>query len=410
MIREEEPTLHRMIPYTDLRRKWRTLPAKSGDREAYITHYLQSKGTESSRYFIKQAFEYLGEMGVEPKEIRKIRQIAWDVPFAPPVRPLFNFIDLFCGIGGFRMAFQTLGGRCVFSSDIDLYAKKTYEFNFGEVPFGDICDVDEKNVPNHDILLAGFPCQAFSIAGRRAGFEDVRGILFFEVARIIKEKKPKAVVLENVKGLLSHNKGKTIETILKTLRNELDYFVPEPQVLNARNFGLAQNRERVFIVGFHKSTGVNEFEYPNPWKEEVVFSDIREEMEVSTKYYLSTSYLQSLREHKARHVDKGNGFGFQIIPNDGVANAVVVGGMGRERNLIVDTRLTDFTPKTNIKGEVNREGIRKMTPREWARLQGFPDKFQIAVSDAQAYKQLGNSVAVNAVKAVGKSVVDRLGL
>ncbi len=398
-----------MVPYTELRRKWRTLPSKEGgNREAYITHYLQSKGTEHSRIFIKKAFEYLGEMGLEPKDVRKIRQIAWDIPFPPPARPMFNFIDLFCGIGGFRTAFQTLGGRCVFSSDIDYYAKRTYEFNFGEVPFGDISEIKEDDIPKHDILLAGFPCQAFSIAGRRAGFEDTRGILFFEVARIIKKKKPKAIVLENVKGLLSHNKGKTIQTIIDTLRKELGYFVPDPQVLNARNFGLPQNRERVFIVGFHKSTGVSEFEYPKPWKEKIVFKNIREEEEVSSKYYLSTSYLKSLREHKARHAGKGNGFGFQIIPNDGIANAVVVGGMGRERNLIVDRRLTDFKPKTNIKGEVNREGIRKMTPREWARLQGFPDKFQIAVSDAQAYKQFGNSVAVNAVKAVGKAVIDRL--
>ncbi len=398
-----------MIPYTELRRKWRTLPAKGdGDREAYLTHYLQSKGTEHSRYFIKQAFEHLGEMGLEPKDIRKIRQVAWDIPFPPPARPMFSFIDLFCGIGGFRTAFQTLGGRCMFSSDIDYYAKQTYEFNFGEVPFGDISKVKEDEVPQHDILLAGFPCQAFSIAGRRAGFQDTRGILFFEVARIIKKKKPKAIVLENVKGLLSHNKGETVKTIIDTLRNKLGYYVPEPKVLNAKDFGLAQNRERVFIVGFHKSTGVKDFEYPTSWSEKKVFKDIREEQEVSSKYYLSTSYLESLRQHRERHANKGNGFGFQIIPNDSIANAVLVGGMGRERNLVVDKRLKDFEPKTNIKGKVNREGIRKMTPREWARLQGFPDKFQIPVSDAQAYKQFGNSVAVNAVKAVGKAVVDRL--
>jgi len=192
-----------MVPYSKLRIQWRTLPNKDSndDRESYITHYLHSKGTEHSRLFIKQAFEHLAEMGLTPKEIRKIRQIAWDVPFPPPARPKFTFIDLFCGIGGFRVSFQTLGGKCVFSSDIDYHAKRTYEYNFGEVPFGDITEIDEKEVPEHDVLLAGFPCQAFSIAGRRAGFEDTRGILFFEVARIIKEKQPKAVVLENVKGL-----------------------------------------------------------------------------------------------------------------------------------------------------------------------------------------------------------------
>jgi len=398
-----------MVPYSKLRVNWRTLPAKGeGAREAIITHYLHSKGTEHSRYFIKQAFEYLGEIGLEPKDIRKIRQVAWDIPFPPPARPKFTFIDLFCGIGGFRLSFQTLGGKCVFSSDINYHAKRTYEYNFGEVPFGNIKDIDEKEVPDHDILLAGFPCQAFSIAGRRAGFEDTRGILFFEVARIIKEKSPKVVVLENVKGLISHNKGETFNTIVKTLREELGYYVPEPKVLNAKDYGLPQNRERVFIVGFHKSTGVTDFEYPKPTREKVSFADVKEEDVVSAKYYLSTSYLKSLKEHKERHRKKGNGFGYEIISDDSIANAVVVGGMGRERNLVLDYRLTDFTPKTNIKGEVNREGIRKMTPREWARLQGFPDRFQIAVSDAQAYKQFGNSVAVNAVQAVGQVILDKL--
>lgn len=398
-----------MVPYSKLRVNWRTLPDKSDSpREAIITHYLHSKGTEHSRYFIKQAFEYLGEMGLEPKDIRKIRQIAWDIPFPPPARPKFTFIDLFCGIGGFRLSFQTLGGKCVFSSDINYHSKRTYEYNFGEVPFGNIKDVDEKDVPDHDILLAGFPCQAFSIAGRRAGFEDTRGILFFEVARIIKEKSPKVVVLENVKGLISHNKGETFNTIVKTLRDDLGYYVPEPKVLNAKDYGLPQNRERVFIVGFHKDTGVTDFEYPKGTGEKVSFSDVKEEDVVSSKYYLSTSYLKSLKEHKARHQKKGNGFGYEIIPDDRIANAVVVGGMGRERNLVLDYRLTDFTPKTNIKGEVNREGIRKMTPREWARLQGFPDRFQIAVSDAQAYKQFGNSVAINAVQAVGQVILDKL--
>lgn len=398
-----------MVPYSKLRINWRTLPSKGDSaREAYITHYLHSKGTEHSRYFIKQAFEYLNQIGLEPRDIRKIRQVAWDIPFPPPARPRFSFIDLFCGIGGFRLSFQTLGGKCVFSSDIDYHAKRTYEYNFGEVPFDNIMDINEKEVPDHDVLLAGFPCQAFSIAGRRAGFEDTRGILFFEVARIIQEKKPKAIVLENVKGLISHNKGQTFNTIVQTLRNELGYYVPEPQVLNAKNYGLAQNRERVFIVGFHESTGIKDFEYPKPTNEKITFSHVKEEEVVPSKYYLSTSYLKSLKEHKARHQKRGNGFGYEIIQDNEIANAVVVGGMGRERNLVLDYRLTDFTPTTNIKGEVNREGIRKMTPREWARLQGFPDRFQIAVSDAQAYKQFGNSVAINAVQAVGKAVIDRL--
>jgi DNA (cytosine-5)-methyltransferase 1 len=254
-------------------------------------------------------------------------------------------------------------------------------------------------------LCAGFPCQAFSIAGRRGGFEDTRGTLFFDVAEIIKSKQPKAFFLENVKGLRNHDKGKTLETILNVLRNDLGYFVPEPQIINAKDFGVPQNRERIFIVGFHKDTGITEFVYPKPTGKKVKFADIKEKKVPGTKYFLSTQYLQTLYNHKARHESKGNGFGFEIIPDKGIANAIVVGGMGRERNLVYDNRLKDFTPTTHIKGEVNREDIRKMTPREWARLQGFPDNFVIPVADASAYKQFGNSVAVPAIQATANEVL-----
>src|SRR5690606_24382922 len=260
-----------------------------------------------------------------------------------------------------------------------------------------------------DVLCAGFPCQAFSIAGKRGGFEDTRGTLFFDVAEIIKQRQPKAIFLENVKGLFNHDKGKTLSTILNVLRNDLGYYVPDPQILNAKNFGVPQNRERVFIVGFHKEkTDVTEFEYPKPLKKKPKFSDVKEKEEVSVKYYLSTQYLQTLRNHKQRHAAKGNGFGYEIIADDEIANAIVVGGMGRERNLVYDHRLTNFVPVTKIKGEVNREGIRKMTPREWARLQGFPDKFKIEVSDVQAYKQFGNSVAVPAIQATASKILEKL--
>lgn len=329
-----------------------------------------------------------------------------NVPFPPPKKPNFTFIDLFAGIGGMRLALQNLGGKCLFSSEWDSYAQKTYEYNYGEVPFGDITKIEADEIPYHDVLVAGFPCQAFSIAGKRGGFEDTRGTLFFDVARIIEEKKPRAILLENVKGLVSHDKGKTLQVILNTLREDLGYYVPEPQIINACNFGVPQHRERIFIVGFHSDTGVSEFNYPSPTNTNTRFIDIREEREVSVKYYLSTTYLQTLRDHKARHVAKGNGFGYHIVPNDGIANALVVGGMGKERNLIIDKRLSNFTPVTNIKGEVNREGIRKMTPREWARLQGFPDTFRIEVSDTQAYRQFGNSVAVPAVQAVAEQITN----
>ena len=337
-------------------------------------------------------------------------------PLTPPpprFRPTkFTFIDLFAGIGGFRIALQNLGGRCVFSSEWDAKAQETYFWNFGEVPFGDITSEEVKSrVPeNFDILCAGFPCQAFSIAGRRAGFEDTRGTLFFDTATIIQRRQPRAFFLENVKGLINHDGGKTLRTILRVLREDLGYFVPEPQIVNARNFGVPQNRERVYIVGFHPSTGVKKFAYPRPFprKKQKVFADIREREAVPAKYYLSTQYLKTLRAHRARHEAKGHGFGFEIIPDDGIANAIVVGGMGRERNLVIDKRLTDFTPQTRISGEVNREGIRRMTPREWARLQGFPDEFRIVVSDAAAYKQFGNSVAVPAIQATARQILKEL--
>ncbi len=331
-----------------------------------------------------------------------------NVPFPKPKGAKFSFIDLFAGIGGFRMAFQNLGGECLFCSEWDTQAKKTYEANFGDVPYGDITRIKAKEIPNHDILCAGFPCQAFSIAGKRGGFEDTRGTLFFDVARIIKEKKPKAFFLENVKGLMNHRSGETLKTILNTLRNDLNYYVPDPQVMNAKKFGVPQNRERIFIVGFRKDLKINDFQYPKPSSKSVSFADVKEESEVSVKYYMSTQYLQTLRNHKERHAKKGNGFGYEIIPDTGTANAIVVGGMGRERNLVYDHRLTNFVPVTKIKGEVNREGIRRMTPREWARLQGFPDSFVIPVADASAYKQFGNSVAVPAIQATAKKIVQKM--
>lgn len=389
------------------------------NNEAILTHYLHNNKNGVSQFYKKDAVKLTKEI-LEykyPKEkvTLKVAEEALqygifkhiEIPFVPHKNPKFKFIDLFAGIGGFRLAMQNLGGKCVFTSEWDKEAKRTYRANFGETPFGDITKESTKNyIPdNFDVLCAGFPCQAFSIAGRRGGFEDTRGTLFFDVAEIIKRKQPKAFFLENVKGLRNHDKGKTLATILNVLRNDLGYFVPEPQIMNAKNFGVPQNRERIFIVGFHKDTGVTKFEYPKPTNKKVKFADIKEKKVPATKYFLSTQYLKTLHNHKARHESKGNGFGFEIISDNRIANAIVVGGMGRERNLVVDNRLKDFTPTTHIKGEVNREGIRKMTPREWARLQGFPEEFKIVVADASAYKQFGNSVAVPAIQATANEIL-----
>jgi len=199
-----------------------------------------------------------------------------------------------------------------------------------------------------------------------------------------------------------------LEVILNTLRRDLNYYVPDPEVINAKDFRAPQNRERVFIVGFRKDLGITTLEYPKPLNVKTSIHDILEGKPVSAKYYISTQYLQTLIEHKKRHEFKGTGFGYEISPEHEIANAIVVGGMGRERNLVIDKRITDFTPVTNIKGEVNRLGIRRMTPREWARLQGFPDKFVMSVSDTQAYKQFGNSVAIPAVQHTGQEMVKKL--
>jgi DNA (cytosine-5)-methyltransferase 1 len=394
-------------------------PAESSHKKAIITHYLHNISNGVAKNYEKNALKYIEEYvqyQVEENNLTvfaedALQQLLFevtDVPFPTPNNYNFKFIDLFAGIGGFRLAMQNLGGKCVFTSEWDKNAQKTYRANFGEVPFGDITKEETKSfIPDSfDVLCAGFPCQAFSIAGKRGGFDDTRGTLFFDVAEIIKRKKPKAIFLENVKGLRNHDKGKTLETILNVLRNDLGYTVPEPQIVNAKDFGVAQNRERIYIVGFRKDLGIMNFEYPKPSNELVSFRDIKEEKTVSVKYYLSETYLNTLINHKKRHESKGNGFGYEIIPDSGIANAVVCGGMGRERNLVYDHRLEDFTPVTHIKGNVNREGIRKMTPREWARLQGFPDNFIIPVADASAYKQFGNSVAVPAIQATGNKILD----
>lgn len=323
----------------------------------------------------------------------------------------FKSIDLFAGIGGIRLGFDQAFKekiQTVFVSEWDLYAQKTYKANFENIDIsGDITLINEKDIPQFDICLAGFPCQSFSLAGQRKGFNDdykgmSRGTLFFDVVRICSHHQPKLIFCENVKGLVSHDKGTTFKIIIATLEH-MGYTVFH-KILNSKNFGVPQNRERVYIVAFRNDIDSSSFEFPTPKMTSPCLSNIIESDVVSTKYYLSTQYMETLKRHRQRHESKGNGFGYEIKQLDGVANAIVCGGMGRERNLIIDKRLTDFKPKTHIKGEVNRDGIRKMTPREWARLQGFPDDFKMPLSDVHLYKQLGNSVTVPVIKAVAEQI------
>lgn len=325
---------------------------------------------------------------------------------------VYKSIDLFAGIGGIRLGFDKAFGdkiSTVFVSEWDEYAQKTYSANFSD-DFGiagDITKINENDIPSFDICLAGFPCQAFSMAGQKMGFNDnykglCRGTLFMDVARICDKHKPKVIFCENVKGLVIHEKGKTFKIICDTFEN-LGYKVFS-KVLNSKNFGVPQNRERIYIVAFRNDIAPDWFVFPEETDKSKKLIDIREENPVPSKYYISDTYWHTLQAHKARHMAKGNGFGYEIREWDGVSGAIVCGGMGKERNLVIDTRQTDLTPSTNIKGIVNTKGIRKMTPREWARLQGFPDSFKLELADTHLYKQFGNSVTVNVIEAIARQI------
>ena len=328
----------------------------------------------------------------------------------------FKSIDLFAVIGGIRLGFDRAFGDCintVFVSEWDKYAQKTYSANFNDVfeIAGDITMIDEKEIPSFDICLAGFPCQAFSLAGQRMGFQDnykgmCRGTLFLDVARICEYHKPKVIFCENVKGLVIHDRGRTFKVICKTFE-DLGYKVFY-KVLNSKNFGVPQNRERIYLVAFRTDVAPDVFEFPKKTNDKKRIKDIIEEQAVPAKYYLSEVYLETLRRHKERHAAKGNGFGYEIREMDGIAGAIVCGGMGRERNLIVDKRQKNLVPTTHIKGEINKEGIRKMTPREWARLQGFPDTYKLPIADVHLYKQFGNSVTVNVIEAIAEKIKEVL--
>lgn len=320
--------------------------------------------------------------------------------FPPPMQPLFTFIDLFAGIGGFRLALQRLGGKCVFSSEWDKYAQQTYYANYGELPLGDIrLEATKAAIPHDfDLLCAGFPCQPFSLAGvskklslgRETGFLDkTQGTLFFEVADILARHRPKAFFLENVKNLLSHDKGRTFETITQTLLalNYSLYF----RVFDARDF-VPQHRERVFMVGFNNEYygSKQHYTFPSPEQQTCRLSSILES-EVEPVYTLSDKLWAYLQAYEAKHRAKGNGFGYGLADVRGIART-----------------LSARYHKDGSEILIPQEGQnpRRLTPRECARLMGYPDAFILsAVSRTQAYRQMGNSVVVPLIEFVGKSVV-----
>jgi DNA (cytosine-5)-methyltransferase 1 len=353
----------------------------------------------------------------------------------------YKTIDLFCGIGGIRKGFElTDNFQNILSAEIDKYACMTYEHLYGENPQNDVTTQEFKEKVkeiDYDVLLAGFPCQSFSIAGAKKGFLDTtRGTLFFHIADILKDTKPKAFLLENVEGLFRHDKGKTFKIIIETL-NELGYrvvgvdeelnYTPESFLRKTVDFGLPQKRTRTYIMGFRADLVPPNYEFDRlpTKKEKPIFNNLYEllEKDVSAKYYLSEQYIKTLEKHKAKHKSKGNGFGYKVvnIGENPISNTILAtGGSGKERNLVIQEKPEYYGIMFGSKKTpINDQGIRVMTPLEWARLQGFKnyafvekgiDKFSFpkTVSDTQQYKQLGNSVSIPVIEELAKYMYKRL--
>lgn len=321
----------------------------------------------------------------------------------------FKFIDLFAGIGGMRQGFESAGGTCVFSSEFEKNAQATYDENYGEFPFGDITKISEKDIPAHDVLIAGFPCQPFSHAGLKLGIDDTRGTLFYNIARILKEKKPKVALLENVRGLISHDGGHTLKVILNTL-TEIGYKTiikkeilvlddaniikkeARKMILKSKDFGVPQNRVRIYIVLWRDDLEVD-FAYPVPSGMNTKVGDVLEELPLD-KYTISDKLWAGHQRRKINNKKNGKGFGF------GLVNEV------SEYTNTISARY--YKDGSEVLVEQKGKNPRKLTPREAARLQGFPENFAINKSDVQAYKQFGNSVSVPVIKALALQIKKQL--
>ena len=304
----------------------------------------------------------------------------------------YKAIDLFAGIGGMRIAFEKSGFEIVYSNDVNKYACKTYRENFGNIDERDVREVKTADVPDFDILLGGFPCQPFSLIGRRDGLADPRGQLFNEIVRFLNDKRPRAFVLENVRNLLKHGRGSTYAFIRDALENAGGGYKVFEHILDSKDFGIPQHRERVYIVGINNPHKDFVFPHKSFGKGKSAVAEIMEKR-VPEKYYLTQKYYDGLINHKRRHAVKGSGFGCEVLDKQGVSNTLVCGNMGRERNLIKDRPVS-----------INRFGIRKLTERECARLQGFPDNFKIPVSTTQAYIQFGNAVSVPVARTIARQL------
>ncbi len=311
-----------------------------------------------------------------------------------------TFIDLFAGLGGFRIALESLGASCVYSNDWDHFAQEVYHENFGEIPEGDITQVDEATIPDHDILCAGFPCQAFSISGKQRGFEDSRGTLFFDVARIVRCKRPKVVFMENVKNFAVHDEGRTLE-VVRTTMLDLGYSFFY-KVLSATDYGMPQKRERIYMVCFRNDLGIESFAFPKPFPLEKHVEDfLLPEEEIPAKYYVNRpdTYMDGKADDvysdkpiRLGHVNKG-GQGERIYSTKGIAITLSAYGGG-------------VFSKTG--GYAVNGRYRKLTPRECARIMGYPDTYKIIKNDSQAYKQFGNSVVIDVLQYIAEQIGLRL--
>ncbi len=311
---------------------------------------------------------------------------------------MIKFIDLFAGIGGFRLAFESVGAKCVFSAEIDKHACSTYQANFGDYPLCDVSKLDPKEIPDFDILCAGFPCQPFSIAGERRGFCDTRGTLFFDIERIIEAKQPKAFILENVKGLTSHDKGKTLKVIIEILEKKLDYRVFY-QVLNSKDYGVPQNRERIYIIGF-KDKSID-FKFPDKVDKRVDLNDILEKNPIGSEISDTAKFnvIENLKQHKKYNEIKDNPLllAYEIRKSRATF---------RYDNLSPTLTAKMGTGGNNVPVLVNQ--MRKLTTRECLRIQGFPDSFWIEPNKAQSYKQIGNSVSVPVLVGLARNIVNEI--
>src|SRR5690606_16762221 len=331
-----------------------------------------------------------------------------DIEFKPDLNPKFTFIDLFAGIGGTRLGFQQNGGACVFSSEFDKHAQDTYQTNYGELPFGDITSINPESIPVHDVLLGGFPCQPFSHAGLKLGVEDTRGTLFHNIAKILEVKKPKFALLENVKGLISNDKGYTLKVILKTLTDigyscnipkevinkgtikEIQNFAKK-MVLKSVDFGIPQNRQRIYIVLWRDGL-IENFEYPLKEKCDIQVGDILE-TDPDPKLTISDKLWAGHKRRKRENKKNGKGFGYGIVNADSSYTNTISARY--------------YKDGSEVLVEQKEGNPRKISPREAARLQGFPENFKLNTSNVQAYKQFGNSVTVPVVSAIANIIREK---